>query len=258
MTEKTSSPEEQAANALRLAAEARKADAEAAQAQAQARLAEAQAADAEAKARKAVVEANEQERKERAELLKNTHWHHYYFGSEVGASSIDSLITQFVKWEREAANPNELKILLEINSPGGGILDLFRGVNYIKRLQGSGVTVDTYVSGEAFSAAGVLAQVGNHRTMGPYAQFLIHRASFGVQGSAENVEDSLAWVKNMEKMLISIYEDRSKDEEGNPRLTSSRIKRNWDRKNWILEANDCLKYGVVDEVASFDPLNPNG
>ena len=50
----------------------------------------------------------------------------------------------------------------------------------------------------------------------------------------------------LSKDFVSIFTSRSK-------LTKSRIKRNWDRKDWWIDADECLELGLVDEVRAMLP-----
>lgn len=73
-------------------AEAEKLRAEAAQLTAGAQKQEAEARKAEAEAAVAELELKRQERKERAELAKDTYHHVYVFGEPVGATSVRKCI----------------------------------------------------------------------------------------------------------------------------------------------------------------------
>ena len=35
----------------------------------------------------------------------------------------------------------------------------------------------------------------------------------------------------------------------------NKIKRNWDRKDWWIDADECLKLGLVDEIRGIMPEN---
>ena len=48
-------------------------------------------------------------------------------------------------------------------------------------------------------------------------------------------------IKRIEERIINIFTTRSN-------LTSLKIKRNWDRKDWWINADEALEMGLVDEI----------
>ena len=236
-------PEEIAAAVAKAKAESRKAEAEAEQALAEARKANSEAVVLE-------IEQAKKEREERDELAKDRYHHIINFHSSVEASSVNNAIDTMNKWIRqsEQCEDGPITITMDIDSPGGGILEGFRLFNKIKEFQGRGHTINTHISGMAASMAGVLSQAGDLRTAGQYSQVLIHRASFGIAGGADEISDQLKWVESMEEMIIRIYVERSQDEDGKPRLTRNKIRKGWDRKDWWLPAEQCLENGIIDNI----------
>lgn len=89
--------------------------------------------------------------------------------------------------------------------------------------------------------AGILLQAGDERWLGHQSWILIHRAAFGAIGKTFEIEDEVAWIKRIEQRIITIFTSRST-------LTSLRIKRNWDRKDWWIDADEALELGLVDAV----------
>ena len=75
---------------------------------------------------------------------------------------------------------------------------------------------------------------------------MIHRAAFGVIGKTFEIEDEVKLVKRIEDRIVDIFTSRSK-------LTKQKIKRNWDRKDWWIDADECLDLGLVDEVRAIMP-----
>ena len=98
----------------------------------------------------------------------------------------------------------------------------------------------------AASMAGILLQAGGTRWIGHQAWMMIHRAAFGAIGKTYEVEDEVKLVKRIEDRCVDIFVSRS-------RLTKLKIKRNWDRKDWWIDADECLELGLVDEVRAIMP-----
>ena len=89
--------------------------------------------------------------------------------------------------------------------------------------------------------AGILLQAGDKRWIGHQSWILIHRASFGAIGKSFEIEDEVELIKRIEERIINIFTTRSN-------LTSLKIKRNWDRKDWWINADEALEMGLVDEI----------
>jgi ATP-dependent protease ClpP protease subunit len=95
----------------------------------------------------------------------------------------------------------------------------------------------------AASMAGVLLQAGDVRWCSQSSWVMIHRASYGAIGQSHDIEDQVKFVRRIEDRILDIFVLRS---EG--KLTKAKIKRNWDRKDWWLTADECLELGIVDSV----------
>jgi ATP-dependent Clp protease protease subunit len=182
-------------------------------------------------------------REEQDELAKDTHHHVYVFDKDVSDESVKTCIRQLTTWTRQ--NENAV-IELQINSPGGSIFAGLALVDFIRRLQSKGHTINTVAFGMAASMGGVLLQVGDTRTMGKNAILLIHQGSLGAIGSVGEVEDRMKLMDLFHERILDIFEERSRPV--NPKTTKAFIKKNWDRKDWWLTADKALELGFVDEV----------
>lgn len=225
------SPEEQAANAERLRAEATKALAEARKAEAEASEQEHKATEARLKAEKA-VEMDERNK------ATDEYARVYRFDGEVTARSVKDCMVKLTEWHRR--DP-ESTIEIIFSSPGGSIFDGMELFDFIRDLSEQGHHMITGGLGMAASMAGILLQAGDERWMGRETWILIHRAAFFAGGSTFEVEDRVKLIKRIEKRIIEIFTERSE-------LTSQKIRRNWKRKDWWLNSDEALEYGLVDEV----------
>lgn len=98
----------------------------------------------------------------------------------------------------------------------------------------------------AASMAGILLMAGDKRWIGHQCWMMIHRAAFGAIGKTYEVEDEVKLVKRIEERCLDIFVSRSK-------LSKLKIKRNWDRKDWWIDADECLELGLVDEIRGMMP-----
>lgn len=162
------------------------------------------------------------------------------FGNMVNTATVDQAIRRLTRWHREdEGEAGAYEIIF--TSPGGNIIDGLRFYDFIQEIRHAGHHVTTGTYGMAASMAGVLLQAGDVRYSSGNAWLMIHRASFGAQGSMDDMEDQVALVKRMEDRLLDILEDRSS-------FTRKRIKANWNRKDWWLTPEEALTGGFIDEI----------
>jgi ATP-dependent Clp endopeptidase proteolytic subunit ClpP len=133
-------------------------------------------------------------------------------------------------------------ITIEMNSPGGSIIDGFRLYDELLRFRAEGHHLTVRVRGMAASMAGVILQAGDVREIGPSAFVMIHRAGFGAAGKAYEVEDEVEFVRMLEDRIVDIFAERS----GNPRDTFTGLFKQ--RKDVWLSANKALEMGLVDAI----------
>ena len=74
----------------------------------------------------------------------------------------------------------------------------------------------------------------------------VYRKLHHSYGKTFEIEDEVRFVRRIEERIVDIFTKRSK-------LTKQKIKRNWDRKDWWIDADECLSMGLVDEVRAMMP-----
>tara|TARA_Y100001973_G_scaffold4114_1_gene6022 strand:+ start:362 stop:1114 length:753 start_codon:yes stop_codon:yes gene_type:complete len=217
-------------------AELAKVLAEVRQIEAEARKVEAEAGVAEIEFKKTWLQAEKETYTDEENFL-------YRFNRDVSCSSVSGCMKRLTQWHRK-----DPKCDMEIvfSSPGGDIIAGFELFDFIQDLRNQGHKVITGSLGMAASMAGVLLQAGDERWIGHQAWMMIHRAAFGAIGKTYEVEDEVKLVKRIEERCLDIFVSRSK-------LTKQKIKRNWDRKDWWIDADECLELGLVDEVRAMMP-----
>jgi ATP-dependent Clp endopeptidase proteolytic subunit ClpP len=213
-------------------------------------LKEAEAAKTAEEALKAKYEAHEAELKyhaarekydrEKAEDEKNLL---YRFTGDVTGSSVSRCMKKLTEWSRLSP---KCDIEIVFSSPGGSIIDGFELFDFIQELRARGHKVTTGSLGMAASMAGILLMAGDQRWIGHQCWMMIHRAAFGAIGKTYEVEDEVKLVKRIEERCLDIFVSRSK-------LSKLKIKRNWDRKDWWIDADECLELGLVDEIRGMMP-----
>jgi ATP-dependent Clp protease, protease subunit len=143
----------------------------------------------------------------------------------------------------ESEDP-EKDINLYINSPGGditGLLAIYDTMKYIKP------DVSTFCFGQAASAAAVLLSAGSKgkRYALPHSRVLLHQPWGGVGGQASDIEIQAREILRMKDMLNAMLaSDTGQSEE--------RVNKDTDR-DFIMSADECVEYGLIDEVISARP-----
>ncbi len=130
-------------------------------------------------------------------------------------------------------------ISLYINSPGGEITGLFAIYDTMRYIRPD---VSTFCFGQAASAAAVILSAGTKgkRYALPHARVLLHQPYGGVGGQATDIELQAKEILRMRDLLNQILSEAT----GQP---EERISTDTDR-DFILEADQAVEYGVIDEV----------
>lgn len=162
----------------------------------------------------------------------------FSFFGDVTKSSAAGCLHTVQQWHREAP---DRPITICFNSPGGSVTDGLALYDAIKRIQDTGLEINTESLGWAASMGGVLLQAGNTRAMGKHAYMMIHEVSNVALGNVSEIEDELKFTKRLQERLLDILAHRAT-------IDRQQIKRNWKRKDWWLDANEALELGFIDEI----------
>jgi len=184
------------------------------------------------------VELRAMRRKEKEELAGNKYHHVYAFNVSVSSASVSNCIDQLTQWHRD--DPT-CEIEIVFNSPGGDVVNGMALFDYMRDMRARGHKITTVTLGYAASMAGILLQAGDVRVVGREAWVLIHEASFGAGGKIGEVEDTVDWVKRIQKRILKIFAERST-------LSEHQIAKRWKRKDWWLSSDECLKFGFADDI----------
>ena len=128
-------------------------------------------------------------------------------------------------------------IFLHINSHGG---DLFAGLAAMDEIRKSKVHITSIIDGCAASAATLMSIAADKRLMNKHAYMLIHQLSSGMWGKYREMKDEIENVDNMMKTIRDVYLEYTK-------IPKKKLNEILDHDLW-LDAETCLKYGLVDEI----------
>lgn len=161
-------------------------------------------------------------------------------GDMRGPGTADEYIQILTHWERRDGDAG-LPITININSPGGSVMDGLALYDTIQRLRRKGHFVTTRAQGLVASMATIILQAGDERIADENVQILVHELSGGAGGKISGIRDEAAMMERLNARLFSILADRST-------LTARSIKSRADRKEWWMDAAEALKLGFVDRV----------
>ena len=132
-------------------------------------------------------------------------------------------------------------IRIEFNSPGGTINGGFHLIDDVVFL-GKECPITIAVRGQAASMGCVVLQAAQHRLVGPHAYLMLHRASFGAEGSTDQVEDSVKEVQMYEQRIYEIIAKRS------GKTVEFWKKQLGKRRDVWYSADEAVKIGLADKV----------
>jgi ATP-dependent Clp endopeptidase proteolytic subunit ClpP len=147
----------------------------------------------------------------------------------------DELITRKQVWDL-----SEIPTLhLHIQSYGGAAHAGFAAYDLIRNLQ---IPIHTYVDGVAASAATLLIVAGKKRFIHQNSFMLIHQARYDLWGTLTHhqLEDQLENDRNLMKTLKKVYLKETK-------ITEEKLDELL-KHDLYFTAEQCLKYGLVDEI----------
>ncbi|WP_243129610.1 head maturation protease, ClpP-related [Clostridium sp. HBUAS56017] len=138
------------------------------------------------------------------------------------------------------SNQNASEINVYVNSYGGEVKE---GIAIYSQLKRHPAQVNVYIDGFACSIASVIAMAGDKVIMGTNALMMIHHASMSAYGNAEELRKAANDVEVIDQASCSSYLTKA----GN-KLSKETLKQLLDNQTW-LNANQCLEYGLIDEIA---------
>lgn len=127
-----------------------------------------------------------------------------YIYDEIGDSWWGGITPKALLDEITALDVESMTV--HINSPGGAAWD---GITIMNALRAHKATVNVVVDGLAASAASAIAMAGDTITMNRGAQMMIHDASGGAWGNAQDLESTAAILHKLSDSLADVYAARA-------------------------------------------------
>ena len=156
------------------------------------------------------------------------------FYGDVDVDSCQNLIANLLS---EDAEQTGSPIHLHIQSLGGDLMPMFHVLDCIDTLK---TPLWTYVDGYAASAASLLSVYGDKRFMTKRSFVLIHELRTKSEGTYSDIANDFEHSKDMMQMMCDVYKMKTK-------MNQHEIRQLMMKDTW-LNANTCLKLGIVDNV----------
>ena len=209
---------------------------------------QASADEAEHNAALALVARHAAERDELVRLSNDIYHHIFRFTDEVNSASVTRCMNQLSMWDRTEP---DCDIEIMFSSPGGSVIAGNVLFDFIMDLR-ERHNVTTSTMGMAASMAGILLQAGDRRVMHKRAWVLIHEISAIAVGKIGEMEDEIAFIKRLQEKALEIFAERCsmahKNGTAKHPLTKGQMANRWKRKDWWVSAEECLDFGLVDEL----------
>jgi len=113
------------------------------------------------------------------------------------------------KMFREAMEAIDGDVTLRINSDGGDVFEASTMLQAIRERQGEGHAVNAVVDGIAASAASLLACASQDITIAELGFIMVHEASGGMYGRADDLETGAKLLRDMNAAAAKMYADRT-------------------------------------------------
>ncbi|MBM2812442.1 MAG: clpP [Chloroflexi bacterium] len=177
-----------------------------------------------------------------------------YFVGEITDQEAERFSKAVLLMAIERAHRPSTPLNIYINSGGGSVgagLAMMQMMDEVRRLYG--VKINTIITGYAYSMGAIVFQAGDRRTMGIYSTMMLHSSSWVLSGEDEKIfEDYAKLAENYRRLVAALFARRSK----------FRTARWWERYIYsghdrFLSAEQCLKYGLVDDVPGLNVAAPD-
>ena len=197
-----------------------------------------------------LINLNQMQRQEEAALAADIFHKFYHFTDDVTEKSIKACMDRLAYWRRTTKDLCDITIVF--SSPGGSLFDGLVLFDYIQEMKTEGHHITTGALGMAASMAGILLQAGTTRYMGKEAWMLIHEISSIAWGKSSAIEDEAAFLKRIQSRIVDIFmhgvEQAKTNRTATSPLTRKKIEEGWKRKDWWVDADQALKYGLIDTI----------
>lgn len=165
-----------------------------------------------------------------------------YIMGEFDDSVYQNVLPHFNKRIKEIANTKNPKITVYISSTGGRASVLLSLLSEFEFARKEGIIIETVVMGYAHSCGSLLAVCGDIRKMYRYANHLMHLGtSWNSVQTFKQIDRQTKSTQEHFDNIVEIYKEHTK-------MSEKKIREELKDDDYLLNAEECLKYGLVDEI----------
>ena len=165
-----------------------------------------------------------------------------------------SIIPNDYKWfydwfDEDSTCPRDVQKVLDVAAPGddidvyinspGGVIDVGSEIYTLLRQASQTCNVEIYITGEACSAASVIACAA-HSSMAPTALMMVHCVSSGMHGNHNDMEHMAEVLRTADRAMCTAYTAKTG-------MTEQEALDMMEQETW-LTAQQAKDKGLVDEV----------
>lgn len=176
-----------------------------------------------------------------------------YFLGDITDQSAEELGKALVAMSVEREDRPDKPITVYINSGGGSVgagLGMMQMIYRMRTLYK--VTINTVVTGYAYSMGAIVFQAGDKRLVGSYSTLMLHSPQWFLSGSDQQIFYDYAMLARHYKNLVSnIFAQRSGKHDA--KWWEKFIYSGRDR---FLTAEECIELGLADEIYGLQLTTP--
>ncbi len=165
---------------------------------------------------------------------------------DINHASAARVMMQMLYLENQRKNQ---EINFYINCPGGVVDDTLALYDTMRFLSSP---IATYCIGRAYSGGSILLTAGTkgRRFILPHAKVMIHQPYGGITGQAEDIRLQAEQIIKTKQTMIDLLAKHTGQ-------TAERIREDSERDMYF-DAEEAVKYGLVDEMLTEPPEIPTG
>ncbi|MEO5951922.1 MAG: ATP-dependent Clp protease proteolytic subunit [Chloroflexia bacterium] len=176
-----------------------------------------------------------------------------YFLGEITDDSAEHMGQALAAMSVEREGQPDKPITIYINSGGGSVGSGLAMMQMIYRMRSLyKVTINTVVTGYAYSMGAIVFQAGDKRQIGSFSTLMLHSPQWFLSGSDQKIFNDYATLARHYKNLVSnIFAQRSGKH--NAAWWEKFIYSGRDR---FLTAEECIELGLADEIYGLSLTTP--
>jgi ATP-dependent Clp protease, protease subunit len=176
-----------------------------------------------------------------------------YFLGDINDDAAERLGQALVTMAVERAGRLDKPITIYINSSGGSVGAGLAMMQMIYRMRSLyNVTINTVVTGYAYSMGAIVFQAGDKRQIGSFSTLMLHSPQWILSGSDQQIfTDYATLAKHYKKLVSEIFSQRSGTHDA--AWWEEYIYSGRDR---FLSAEECITLGLADEIYGLDLTTP--